>query len=41
MISGTEIPGNPPRWVGAGVLIGYAVLTGIVGTLLTQRRDIS
>lgn len=41
MISGTEIPGNPPRWVGAAVLIGYALVTGVVGTLLTERRDIS
>jgi ABC-type transport system involved in multi-copper enzyme maturation permease subunit len=41
MISGTELPGNPPRWVGAVVLIGYAALTGAIGTLLTQRRDIS
>jgi len=41
MISGTEVPGNFPRWVGAAVLIGYAVVTGIVGTLLTERRDIS
>jgi ABC-2 type transport system permease protein len=41
MISGTELPGSPPRWAGAVVLIGYAVVTGIVGTLITRRRDIS
>jgi ABC-type transport system involved in multi-copper enzyme maturation permease subunit len=41
MISGTELPGNPPRWVGAVVLIGYAVITGVLGTVLTKRRDIS
>jgi len=41
MISGTDLPGNPPRWVGAIVLIGYAVLAGVVGTLITKRRDIS
>jgi ABC-2 type transport system permease protein len=41
MISGTELPGNPPRWVGAVVLIGYAVVAGVVGTLITKRRDIS
>ena len=41
MISGTELPGNPPRWVGAAVLIGYAVVTGVLGTLLTKRRDVS
>jgi ABC-type transport system involved in multi-copper enzyme maturation permease subunit len=41
MLSGTELPGNPPRWVGAAVLIGYAVVAGVVGTLITKRRDIS
>jgi len=41
MVSGTELPGNPPRWVGAAVLIGYALVTGVIGTLLTRRRDIS
>ena len=41
MISGTELPGNPPRWVGALVLIGYAVVTGALGTVLTKRRDVS
>ncbi len=41
MISGTELPGNPPRWVGAVVLIGYALVTGVLGTVLTKRRDIS
>jgi ABC-type transport system involved in multi-copper enzyme maturation permease subunit len=41
MISGTELPGNPPRWVGAAVLIGYALITGILGTTLMKRRDIS
>jgi ABC-2 type transport system permease protein len=41
MISGTELPGSPPRWVGALVLIGYAVATGALGTMLTKRRDVS
>ncbi|MET0426097.1 MAG: ABC transporter permease subunit [Actinoplanes sp.] len=41
MISGTELPGSPPRWVGAVVLIGYAAVTGVLGTVLTKRRDIS
>jgi ABC-2 type transport system permease protein len=41
MISGTELPGNPPRWVGAVVLIGYAVVAGGLGTLIMKRRDIS
>jgi ABC-2 type transport system permease protein len=41
MISGTDLPGNPPRWVGALVLIGYAVVTGIIGTMITRTRDIS
>ncbi|MEH1168585.1 ABC transporter permease [Micromonospora sp. CPCC 205539] len=41
MVTGAVIPGNPPRWAGAAVLIGYAVVTGVVGTLLMRRRDIS
>jgi len=41
MLSGTELPGNPPRWVGAVVLIGYAIVAGVVGTMITKRRDIS
>jgi ABC-2 type transport system permease protein len=41
MISGAELPGSPPQWVGAAVLIGYAVVTGTVGVLLTRRRDVS
>ncbi|MFI7429600.1 ABC transporter permease [Micromonospora sp. NPDC049836] len=41
MVSGTDIPGNPPRWAGAAVLIGYAVLAGAIGVLTIRRRDIS
>lgn len=41
MVSGTELPGNPPRWAGAAVLIGYALVAGTLGTLITRRRDIS
>jgi ABC-2 type transport system permease protein len=43
MISGLNLPDvpDPPRWVGAVVLIGYAVVAGTVGTLITRRRDIS
>ncbi|MFV2085199.1 ABC transporter permease [Micromonospora sp. LOL_021] len=41
MVAGTDLPGNPPRWTGALILIGYALLTGIVGTVITRRRDIS
>jgi ABC-type transport system involved in multi-copper enzyme maturation permease subunit len=41
MLSGTDLPGNPPRWVGAAVLIGYALVAGVLGTMITRRRDIS
>jgi ABC-2 type transport system permease protein len=41
MIAGTDLPGNPPRWVGAAVLIGYAVVAGAIGTMIMRRRDIS
>jgi len=40
MISGGDIPGNPPQWLGAVVLIAYAVVAGTIGTLLTRSRDI-
>jgi ABC-2 type transport system permease protein len=41
MIAGTELPGSPPRWVGAVVLIGYATVAGVIGTAIMKRRDIS
>ncbi|MEW2381732.1 ABC transporter permease [Micromonospora sp. NPDC047707] len=41
MVTGAEIPGNPPRWAGAAVLVGYAVVAGVIGTLTVRRRDIS
>ncbi|MBQ0892208.1 ABC transporter permease subunit [Micromonospora purpureochromogenes] len=41
MISGTELPGNPPQWVGAVVLIAYAVVTSAAGSLIMRRRDIA
>ncbi|AGL20703.1 ABC transporter permease [Actinoplanes sp. N902-109] len=41
MVSGTDLPGNPPRWVGAVVLIVYALVAGVVGTLITRKRDIA
>jgi ABC-2 type transport system permease protein len=41
LIAGTELPGNPPRWSGAVVLIGYALITGLIGTLIMRRRDVS
>ncbi|WP_431932808.1 ABC transporter permease [Micromonospora sp. RP3T] len=42
MVGGdTDIPGNPPQWAGAAVLIGYAVVTGVIGVLTIRRRDIS
>ena len=32
---------SPPWWVGGLVLAGYGVLAGVVGTLITRKRDIS
>jgi hypothetical protein len=32
---------SPEWWVGALVLVGYGILFGAVGTLITRRRDIS
>jgi ABC-2 type transport system permease protein len=31
----------PPWWVGTLVLIGYGVVAGVIGTLITRKRDIS
>jgi len=31
----------PPQWAGAVVMIGYALLSGLIGISLTRRRDIS
>ncbi|HET9518224.1 MAG TPA: ABC transporter permease [Actinoplanes sp.] len=41
MITGAELPGSPPQYVGAVVLIMYAVVTATVGTLIVRKRDIS
>ena len=38
---GSGPPQNLPEWSGAVVLIGYAVVTGIVGILIARKRDIS
>jgi ABC-type transport system involved in multi-copper enzyme maturation permease subunit len=32
---------GPPWWVGALVLLGYGLVAGFVGTLITRKRDIS
>jgi ABC-type transport system involved in multi-copper enzyme maturation permease subunit len=32
---------SPEWWVGALVLVGYGVLFGVIGTLITRKRDIS
>ncbi|MPZ27651.1 MAG: ABC transporter permease subunit [Micromonosporaceae bacterium] len=41
MVSGTSLPGQPPYWVGAVILVGWAVVTGTIGTMITRRRDVS
>jgi ABC-2 type transport system permease protein len=41
MVSGTNVPGQPVFWVGAVVLLGWTVVTGTIGTLITRTRDIS
>jgi ABC-type transport system involved in multi-copper enzyme maturation permease subunit len=40
MISGQDLPEGPGRLTGAVVLITYAAVTGVVGTLLIRQRDI-
>ena len=39
--SGRTFDHAPPQWVGAVVLIGYGVVFGVIGTLITRKRDIS
>ncbi|HEX6497402.1 MAG TPA: ABC transporter permease [Micromonosporaceae bacterium] len=34
-------PQSPAQWVGAAVLIGYGVVFGVIGVLITRRRDIT
>lgn len=41
MVAATDLPGSPPQWSGAAVLIGYALATGVIGTLIMRKRDIS
>ncbi|WBB79407.1 ABC transporter permease subunit [Micromonospora sp. WMMD882] len=41
MISGIDSPMLPPWWTGALVLVGYAVVAGAAGIMITRRRDIS
>jgi ABC-2 type transport system permease protein len=41
MITGVDLPGRPPQWVGAAVLIAYAIVTSVIGTAIMRRRDIS
>jgi ABC-2 type transport system permease protein len=40
-LGGEGIPGSPAWWVGALVLLGYAVVAGTAGILITRKRDIS
>jgi ABC-type transport system involved in multi-copper enzyme maturation permease subunit len=41
MTSGANLPGQPQYWVGAVVLVAWAIVTGLIGTLLTRTRDVS
>jgi ABC-2 type transport system permease protein len=36
-----EIIYGPQWWVGAVILVGYGIVAGVIGTLITRRRDIS
>ncbi|HEY0697096.1 MAG TPA: ABC transporter permease subunit [Micromonospora sp.] len=40
MVSATELPGSPPQWVGAAVMIGYGLVTSTIGTMIVRNRDI-
>jgi ABC-type transport system involved in multi-copper enzyme maturation permease subunit len=38
---GSAFPHAPEQWVGAAVLLGYGLVAGVIGTLVTRKRDIS
>lgn len=40
MIQNIHLAGSPPQWVGGVVLAAWGVAAGVVGTLLTRKRDI-
>lgn len=41
MVTAGKIDELPPRWVAVAILVGYAVVTGVAGTALLRRRDVS
>ncbi len=41
LITGPQMPDDPPRWVGGLILVAYAAITAVVGTLITKQRDVS
>jgi ABC-2 type transport system permease protein len=41
LITGPQVDGDPPRWVGGLILFGYAAVTAVIGTMITKRRDIA
>jgi len=41
MVNGVDIPGQPHYWVGGLILLGWAAVTGLIGTLIMRTRDIS
>jgi ABC-2 type transport system permease protein len=40
MVTGPQFDGDPPRWVGAAIMLAYAALFSVIGTLITKQRDI-
>jgi len=41
LITGPVLPDDPSRWVGGLILLAYAAVTAVLGTLITRRRDVS
>jgi ABC-2 type transport system permease protein len=41
LVSGVDLPDQPHYWVGGLVLLAWAAVTGIIGTMITRTRDIS
>jgi hypothetical protein len=36
-----DLDNPPPQWAGVLVMLGYTVVFGTIGILLTRRRDVT
>jgi ABC-2 type transport system permease protein len=38
---GQPYPQAAPQWVGAAVMLGYGLMFGLIGAMITKRRDVA